>query len=59
MDTKIKEYARLYVVPLVATILALIFWYFYGNDEYLWFLALIGIILILNVWVYVRENKEY
>lgn len=58
IDTKVKEYVRVYVVPLVATILALILWYYHGNGEYLWFLILIGIILVLNGWGYIANIKK-
>ena len=55
---KVKQYARTYATPFVATIMALGLWYYYGNGEYLWFLVLIGVIIILNVWVYITDKKE-
>jgi hypothetical protein len=59
MSVNIKKITRIYGVPFIATISALGLWYRYGNGEYLWFLMLIGGILILNMWVFVSEKKEF
>jgi|GEM_PF-2689707 len=56
--TKVKKHSRTYLVPLVITLAAAVFWYYFGDRGHWWWPVLIGGILVVNVWVFVTNKNE-
>lgn len=50
---------RLYLVPAIFTLGALIFWWEFRMEEFsLWWLAIIALILVSQWSFYIRQRKE-
>lgn len=57
MNKKIaKQLLRIYLVPVIATVIALIFWWYYRDGGYLWWVGLIIFILGINLWGYMSRE---
>jgi len=54
-----KTWLRVYLIPALATLIALIFWWHFRHGGYLWWIILIGGILVINIWSFIGSRKNF
>jgi len=54
----IQKHSRTYLVPVIATAAAIVFWYLYRGEGYWWWIILICAILVINVWGFMSKKDE-
>lgn len=55
---KIKNAARLYIVPVLSLAVAFIFWLSYGRGSYGWWIIAIILITVVHFRLYFRGKKN-
>lgn len=56
MIAKIEKFLRTYVIPIGATVLAVLYWQQYKCQSAWWWLVLVGAILALHYFFYFRKK---